>query len=133
MPAYPIGPLPLRVVWSIRVIAILIWPWLPKTLLMLILSLLILTDSAADEPHSHGFVSFMVKVKTGTPIGTVIHNTAAIYFDYNSAVVTNTATNEVTSPLGVRNMKCGIQRITPVCLSRADGCDLSTRRQRDYQ
>ncbi|MCW3127821.1 MAG: putative rane-anchored cell surface protein [Bacteroidetes bacterium] len=66
---------------------------------------LVLTDSATDEPHSHGFVAFRVKVKTGTAIGTVIHNTANIYFDYNSAVNTNTAINTVTNPLGFGNMK----------------------------
>ncbi len=66
---------------------------------------LILTDSATDVNHSMGFVSFMVKVKTGTPIGTTIHNTAYVFFDYNSAVITNTVVNEVSTPLGLRNMR----------------------------
>jgi uncharacterized repeat protein (TIGR01451 family) len=66
---------------------------------------LVLTDSASDVNHSVGFASFMVKVKSGTPIGTTIRNTAYVFFDYNSAVITNTAINEVSTPLGIRNMK----------------------------
>jgi uncharacterized repeat protein (TIGR01451 family) len=65
---------------------------------------LILTDSATDVAHSIGFVSFMVKVKTGTPVGTTINNTAYVYFDYNNAVITNTATNEVSTPLSLQNL-----------------------------
>lgn len=54
-----------------------------------------LVDSTANEQASHGFATFTVKQKANNPIGTVINNTASIYFDFNPAVVTNTVTNTV--------------------------------------
>ncbi len=54
-----------------------------------------LPDSNANEPESHGYVQYKVKLKTGLPIGTQIHNTANIYFDFNTPVVTNTVTNTI--------------------------------------
>jgi len=54
-----------------------------------------LPDSTTDEPNSHGYVQYKVKLKHGLPIGTQISNTAYIYFDFNSPVVTNTVTNTI--------------------------------------
>jgi uncharacterized repeat protein (TIGR01451 family) len=56
-----------------------------------------LPDSTINEPASHGFVKFSVAQKAGLPLGTIIRNTAAIFFDFNDAVFTN----EVTLTLGV--------------------------------
>ncbi|MBK7109628.1 MAG: T9SS type A sorting domain-containing protein [Bacteroidetes bacterium] len=47
--------------------------------------------SFIDEPGSQGFVKFEVDLQPGLPVGTQIKNNAAIYFDYNPAVITNTA------------------------------------------
>ncbi len=62
---------------------------------------IVLTDSAADFAASVGYVMFKVKIQPGSPVGTVIHNSVAIYFDYNPPVFTNTVTNtlEVMSPI----------------------------------
>lgn len=49
-----------------------------------------LPDSISDEPGSHGYVRYKVKLKENLPIGTVIKNTANIYFDFNAPIVTNT-------------------------------------------
>ncbi len=49
-----------------------------------------LPDSNQSVANSKGFVQFKIKHKANLPAGTVIKNTADIYFDYNSAVVTNT-------------------------------------------
>lgn len=49
-----------------------------------------LPDSTSNEPGSHGYIQYKVKPKTNLPVGTVITNTAYIYFDYNPAVITNT-------------------------------------------
>ena len=49
-----------------------------------------LVDSIHNEPLSHGFVKFSIQQKTDNPIGTIINNSADIYFDRNEAVVTNT-------------------------------------------
>jgi hypothetical protein len=52
-----------------------------------------LLDSTHNEKSSHGFVSFKVKIKKTTPIGTTILNKAEIYFDYNLPVATNGVMN----------------------------------------
>ncbi len=54
-----------------------------------------LVDSLRNPSGSKGFVTFQVKKKANVPVGTSISNTATIYFDYNSGVVTNTITDTV--------------------------------------
>lgn len=49
-----------------------------------------LVDSFANEPLSHGALSFRISPIADLEPGTVIENTAAIYFDFNEAVITNT-------------------------------------------
>lgn len=49
-----------------------------------------LPDSNVNEPASHGFIKFGIQQKSGNSIGTYIENDAAIYFDYNAPVITNT-------------------------------------------
>jgi hypothetical protein len=48
-----------------------------------------LPDSNQNEAASHGYVSFRIEQKPGVPLGTVIHNQASIYFDFNAPVQTN--------------------------------------------
>ncbi|HEY0652407.1 MAG TPA: cohesin domain-containing protein [Chryseosolibacter sp.] len=52
-----------------------------------------LIDSVANEPESHGFITFRINLNSGLPRGTVIQNSAAIVFDYNLPLVTNTVIN----------------------------------------
>jgi hypothetical protein len=63
-----------------------------------------LPDSNTNEPASHGYVQYKVKLKPNLPIGTVINNTAYIYFDFNAPVVTNTTTNTVSLNTGISNL-----------------------------
>ncbi|MBK7408586.1 MAG: T9SS type A sorting domain-containing protein [Saprospirales bacterium] len=51
---------------------------------------IMLPDSNTNEAASHGFVQFSVQQMPDLPLGTVIENNAAIYFDSNDPVVTNT-------------------------------------------
>lgn len=60
-----------------------------------------LIDSVANEPLSHGWVTYSVKAKSGLAHGTEITNTAHIYFDYNAPIVTNTTLNTIDITLGV--------------------------------
>jgi uncharacterized repeat protein (TIGR01451 family) len=59
-----------------------------------------LPDSTNNEPESHGFVLYKIKEKASNGIGSVIENTAHIYFDFNPAIITNTTRN-VNSSLGI--------------------------------
>jgi|GEM_PF-3224417 len=60
---------------------------------------IMLPDSGADEPASHGFITYSIKPNSNLANGTVIHNTAAIYFDFNLPVITNTTSNVIDSAL----------------------------------
>jgi uncharacterized repeat protein (TIGR01451 family) len=54
-----------------------------------------LPDSVSDNSGSEGFVSFSLMPKTWMPVGANISNTADIYFDFNKAIHTNTASTAV--------------------------------------
>ena len=58
-----------------------------------------LPDSNANEPQSHGYIEFSIKPKTGLPDGTVISNSADIYFDFNPPITTNVVTNTLQTTL----------------------------------
>lgn len=60
-----------------------------------------LADSFSNEPMSHGYVHFSVKPHSGLTPGTQIKNRGYIYFDNNSAVITNTALNTIGSTTSV--------------------------------
>ncbi len=57
---------------------------------------ILLPDSTTDEPGSNGFVMFKVQQVPDLPFGTVIENTANIYFDFEEPVITNTYFHTVT-------------------------------------
>jgi hypothetical protein len=54
---------------------------------------IMLPDSNVNELASQGFVKYKIDLLPGLPLETSIFNTAYIYFDFNPAVVTNTAIN----------------------------------------
>ncbi|MFT5645954.1 MAG: putative repeat protein (TIGR01451 family) [Aureispira sp.] len=52
---------------------------------------IVLPDSNSNESASHGFITFKVKQVLNLPLGTIIQNSAAIYFDFNLPIITNTS------------------------------------------
>jgi len=62
---------------------------------------ILLPDSNVNEPLSHGFVRYRIKPVPGLGMGTVIRDSTAIYFDFNTAVMTNTALTEIIFPVGI--------------------------------
>lgn len=54
-----------------------------------------LPDSFYHQSASHGFVKFKIGQQAGNQIFTQITNSAAIFFDYNSAVFTNAVINTI--------------------------------------
>jgi uncharacterized repeat protein (TIGR01451 family) len=56
-----------------------------------------LPDSNHNEPASHGWLSYRIHRRSNLPIGTQIKNTAAIYFDFNPPIITNTTVNTITA------------------------------------
>ncbi len=63
-----------------------------------------LPDSNTNEPLSHGFIAYRIHQKTGNIPGDEIKNTASIYFDFNSPVVTNTTLNTIITPTAVHDL-----------------------------
>jgi uncharacterized repeat protein (TIGR01451 family) len=57
-----------------------------------------LPDSNANEAASHGKFVFKIKVRNNTPLGSIIPASAAIYFDYSPAVITNLVSTLVMDP-----------------------------------
>jgi hypothetical protein len=74
---------------------------------------IMLADSTHDEPNSHGFVSYKINLKPSLAVGTQIHNTAAIYFDYNAAVLTNTVLNTLQTTTGVHELNSSSFAVYP--------------------
>jgi uncharacterized repeat protein (TIGR01451 family) len=61
---------------------------------------IMLPDSNVNEPRSHGFVQFNISPFADVPLGSVIENDAAIYFDFNTPIITNTTWHTLAkSPL----------------------------------
>lgn len=54
-----------------------------------------LPDSVHDEPNSHGFVAYKIRPRANIAPSSVITNTAAIYFDENPPIITNTTTHTI--------------------------------------
>ncbi|MBK7391369.1 MAG: T9SS type A sorting domain-containing protein [Bacteroidetes bacterium] len=72
-----------------------------------------LPDSTNDEPNSHGYVQYKVKIDQGLNVGQTIQNTAAIYFDFNAPIITNTTTNLVVAPTGISEGSAGNYQLIP--------------------
>ncbi len=68
-----------------------------------------LPDSNTNEPQSHGYVQYKVKLKQGLSLGTQIHNTAYIYFDFNPPVITNTTQNVLVMPMAIAELNNQLQ------------------------
>lgn len=65
---------------------------------------ILLPDSGANQLASNGFVSYSIKVKSGTPIGTHITNKAYIFFDSNQPIITNATDNVIVAPTAINEL-----------------------------
>jgi uncharacterized repeat protein (TIGR01451 family) len=54
-----------------------------------------LPDSNTNLAASTGFVSFRIRQKNNLPLGTLLNNSAAIYFDFNEPIITNTTQHRI--------------------------------------
>jgi len=72
-----------------------------------------LGQSSVDQDASQGFVIYSISESAGLLEGSVIENTAYIYFDFNPAIVTNTTYNINQLPLGVDETKIELVGLYP--------------------
>jgi Secretion system C-terminal sorting domain len=70
---------------------------------------ILLPDSNVNEPLSHGFVHYRIKPKSNLVVGDTIKNFAAIYFDFNEPVITNTAQTVIVSPTGLSSLSSSVK------------------------
>ena len=75
-----------------------------------------LPDSASNMVESQGFLQFRIQPKSGIPDSSIIENTAAIFFDANSPIITNT-----TSIYAVDKMPFQYNLQAPGCESSHNG------------
>ena len=54
-----------------------------------------LPHAAANEPGSHGYISYRIKPKSTFGLGDFAYNSAGIFFDYNDPVLTNEVSTQV--------------------------------------
>ncbi len=59
-----------------------------------------------DDANNDGFVAFKIKTKPTLVLGDTFSNTAAIYFDYNFPIITNTETTTIAA-LGKQDFEFG--------------------------
>lgn len=71
-----------------------------------------LPDSTSDEPNSHGWISYRIKQEPDLVPSTTIENTAYIYFDFNSPIITNTALNTIASPANVGEIQASFSALS---------------------
>jgi len=60
---------------------------------------IMLPDSNVNQVASNGFVKFRIAQRKDNPIGTRIENSAAIFFDFNAPVITNTVFHTIGEDL----------------------------------
>lgn len=60
-----------------------------------------LPAASVNEPASHGYVNYKIYAPHSLSVGTQIHNTAHIFFDFNPAIVTNTVTHIIDLSSGL--------------------------------
>ena len=67
-------------------------------------SQIMLPPALQGNPASIGYVSFAITPKPSLVPGTQLHNNAAIYFDRNTPVITNTTRHTIEQPTDIKNI-----------------------------
>ncbi len=73
-----------------------------------------LPDASSNEPESHGYIQYKIKPKNNIAVGDFMLNSAAIYFDFNPPVITNTVITTVIDNLGVEENATNSIALYPV-------------------
>ena len=71
------------------------WELRDQNILKVVFDNIMLPDSNVNEPASNGFFKFKINQIPNLADGTTIDNSAAIYFDFNAPIITNTYTHTI--------------------------------------
>lgn len=66
---------------------------------------ILLPDSSTDEPASHGYLCYRIRLNSSLQVGDSVENSAAIYFDFNAPVITNQAQTLITTSSGLTQIE----------------------------
>lgn len=72
---------------------------------------ILLPDSSTNLEGSQGYVRFRARLRSKQPHGTLLKNRAAIYFDQNAPVLTNTYVHKMTDPILTAAPETGQQHL----------------------
>lgn len=67
----------------------------------------------ADEAGSQGYITYMIKPNSNVELGDSMSATAGIYFDFNEAVMTNTATTTIEAAASIEEFESNLFTIYP--------------------
>jgi len=77
---------------------------LPNRILEFTFDNILLPDSSTNQLGSNGYVWFDIRLKDNLTFGTLVENTAAIYFDFNPPIITNTTKSTFTMPVNTNDL-----------------------------
>jgi uncharacterized repeat protein (TIGR01451 family) len=89
-----------------------------------------LPDSNVNEAKSHGYLAFRIKAKSNLTQGDIIKNNAAIYFDFNTPVATNTVQTAfgTLAPLPISLVSfAGVEKNKAIVLSWQTTTEVNTK------
>ncbi len=72
-----------------------------NSLLVVLFEDIQLVDSFKNEPASHGFIKFEIKLDSLTSRGDEVKNLAGIYFDFNEPIITEEVVTVIGQPLNI--------------------------------
>ena len=56
---------------------------------------IMLPDSSTNQAGSNGYLEFTIDHDDSLPVGTILENSAGIYFDFNDPIITNTVSRQI--------------------------------------
>ncbi len=74
---------------------------------------IMLPHSAANPEGAKGYVHFRIKPMPGYAAGDIITNTAAIFFDFNPAIITNTFSTQFVTSMGIGDAEISTFTVYP--------------------
>lgn len=80
---------------------------------------IMLPDSNVNLIGSNGFFKFKISQKPDRPLGSIINNSAAIYFDFNAPIITNTYSHTLGNEFVEFRVITSIDPLNPLKMSIA--------------
>ena len=94
---------------------------------------IMLPDSTTNPSGSIGYIQYRIKPKATWAAPYKIKNTAYIYFDYNSPIVTNSTYNSILVPTGLNNQTETLASLYPNPTNGTFTIELNTKERQLFQ